>query len=388
MIQIKNRSLFLIAIAAVLLITGGCTDPGSADATTGDAAVDEASQSTRRQVRIETLILEPTTFEDVIEITGAVEANNDATVSAQGNGTLLYRVNRGTYVGRNGLIAQIDSTLTHAAFMQAKAQVEVAQAQYDLAHDSFKRQEPLFQDSIISAIEFEGVRAQLNQASGQLNQAKAAMTQFREQLDNTRITAPFGGTVETFFADIGEQVMPGSQIARIVNTRTVKVVAGVPERYANDIEVGTQVSLGFDTYNEENKVGTVAFVGRAINPNNRTFPVEIKLDNADQSLKPEMVARLYLTREVFNDVIVIPQDAVPLNEEGQSVFVVVDEGGTQVAERRGIKLGPSYDGKVVVESGLNAGDEVVVLGQYNLTEGDAVEVVHATRTTMAVLTSN
>lgn len=388
MIQIKNRSLFLIAIAAVLLITGGCTDPGSADATTGDAAVDEASQSTRRQVRIETLILEPTTFEDVIEITGAVEANNDATVSAQGNGTLLYRVNRGTYVGRNGLIAQIDSTLTHAAFMQAKAQVEVAQAQYDLAHDSFKRQEPLFQDSIISAIEFEGVRAQLNQASGQLNQAKAAMTQFREQLDNTRITAPFGGTVETFFADIGEQVMPGSQIARIVNTRTVKVVAGVPERYANDIEVGTQVSLGFDTYNEENKVGTVAFVGRAINPNNRTFPVEIKLDNADQSLKPEMVARLYLTREVFNDVIVIPQDAVPLNEEGQSVFVVVDEGGTQVAERRGIKLGPSYDGKVVVESGLNAGDEVVVLGQYNLTEGDAVEVVHATRTTMAALTSN
>lgn len=388
MIQIKNRSLFLIATFAVLLMAAGCTDPGSADAPADDAAVDEASESTRRQVRIETLILEPTSFQDVIEITGAVEANNDATVSAQANGTLLYRVNRGSYVGRNGLIAQIDSTLTHAAYMQSRAQVEVAQAQYDLAHDSFKRQEPLFQDSIISAIEFEGVRAQLNQASGQLNQAKAAMTQFREQLDNTRITAPFGGTVETFFTDIGEQVMPGSQVARIVNTRTVKVVAGVPERYANDIEVGTEVTLGFDAYDEANKVGTVAFVGRAINPNNRTFPVEIKLNNADQSLKPEMVARLFLTRETFSDVIVIPQDAVPLNEEGTSVFIVVSEGDLQVAKRQSVKLGPSYDGKVVVESGLSAGDEVVVLGQYNLTEGDAVEVVNASRTTMAALSSN
>ncbi len=84
-------------------------------------------------------------------------------------------------------------------------------------------------------------------------------------------------------------------------------------------------------------------------------------------------------------MIVIPQDAVPLDEEGHSVFVVVQQNGVQVAERRQVTLGPSYAGNVVVEQGLEAGDEVVVLGQYNLTEGDAVEIVNASRTTLAAL---
>lgn len=384
MIHINAKILSTLAIITLLLITGCGSDEAAQEAGT----VDETSASTRRQVRVETLSLEPTSFEDVIEITGAVQANNDATVSAQGSGTLVYHVARGTYVGRNGLIARIDSTLMHAAFMQAKAQVEVAQAQYNLAHDSFERQEPLYQDSIISAIEFETIRAQMNQATGQLNQAKAAMAQVQEQLDNTSIRAPFSGTVETLFVEMGEQVTPGMQIARIVNTNLVKVSAGVPERYANDIKTGSKVTLGFDTYDNARRVGTVKFVGKAINPNNRTFPVEIHLENKDQVLKPEMVARLFLTRETFDDVIVIPQDAVPLDEEGSKVFVVVDQGSLRVAEKREVTLGPSYGGLVVVEEGLNAGDEIVVLGQYNLTEGDAVEVVNEKRTTMAALTTD
>ena len=103
-------------------------------------------------------------------------------------------------------------------------------------------------------------------------------------------------------------------------------------------------------------------------------------------MKPEMVASLFLTRDVIEDVLVIPQAAVPLDEEGHSVFVVTTASdGTPVAERRAVELGPSYDGNVVVESGLEAGDQVVVNGQYNLTNGDAVEVVNNTSNTVASL---
>lgn len=372
-----------------LLLLAGCSAPENAESTeeaVAATASNEERLAERRQVRVETLSLQPTSFEDVIEVTGSVEANNDATVSAQGSGTLVYRVKRGAYVPRNGRIAQIDSTLMHASLMQTRAQVNAAQAQFDLANDTFKRQEPLFQDSIISAIEFESVRAQLNQSKAQLDQAKAIMSQIQKQLDNTRITASFGGTVETFFADIGEQVSPGMQIARIVNTQRVKITGGVPERYANDIEAGSAVKIVLDSYGGSERMGTVSFVGKAININSRTFPVEIQLDNAEQTLKPEMVARLYLTRATLQDVIVIPQNAVPLDETGHSVFVVIDEGGTLVAERRPVTLGASYGGNVVVEQGLYPGDEIVVLGQYNLTAGDAVEVVNTSQSTIAAAT--
>ena len=369
-----------------MFIFAGCSQPEASEADTSEAVAEATETTTRRQVRIETVFVNPSSFEDVIEITGTVEANNDATVSAQVSGTIVYRAPRGAYVGRNRVIAVVDSTLLHATYMQSMAQLEVAQAQYDLAYDAFQRQEPLYQDSIISALEFESVRAQYNQAAGQLSQAKAVLDQFREQLDNSRITSPFSGTIETYFAELGEQVAPGSPIVRVVNTQRVKVVAGVPERYANEIEKGTSVRVALDNYGNAERTGVVSFVGNAINPMSRTFPIEIVLDNSDQSLKPQMVASLFLTRDEIKDVLVIPQAAVPLNEEGHSVFVVVtDADGQPIAERRAVVLGPSYAGNVVVESGLAAGDQVVVNGQYNLTNGDAVEVVNPTSDTVASL---
>lgn len=382
--KIFNNRFALLLPTLALLLAGttlvGCSDSSDADGANVDAtqASETAPTNTVRRVRVETQILSPTSFEDVIEITGSVEAYNDATVSAQTAGTLVYKVPRGTYVRKNGRIAQIDSTLMHAAYLQTRAQYDAAKAQFDLAEDTFNRQQPLYQDSIISALEFQSVRTQKNQAEAQLNQAKAMLTQTREQLDFTRLSASFGGTVETYFAEIGEQITPGMPVVRVVNTNQVKVAAGVPERYANDIKPGASVNVMLDTYGDKARAGKVSFVGKAININNRTFPVEIQLDNSDQLLKPEMVARLQLTRETLTDVIVIPQDAVPLDETGHSVYVVVDEGGTLVAERRNVTLGAAHDGMVVVEQGLYAGDEVVVTGQHNLTQGDAVEVVEAT----------
>ena len=380
---ISSMSLSFLLLAVLLI--AGCTPPEAAES---DAPTTEAeAPQTRRQVRIETVFVNLSSFEDVIELTGTVEAYNDATVSAQAAGTITYRIPRGAYIGRNRVIAVIDSTLMHASYQQSLAQLDVAQAQYDLAADTYKRQEPLFQDSIISALEFETVRTQYNQAAAQLSQSQAVVAQTREQLDNTRITAPFGGTVETYFAELGEQVAMGSPVARIVSTNRVKILAGVPERYANEIEKGTAVRVAFDTYGNFERNGTVAFVGKAINPNNRTFPIEIIMDNPDQNLKPEMVASLFLTRDEIEDVLVIPQVAVPLDEAGHSVFVVVEEDGVLVAKRQRVVLGPSYAGNVVVESGLSAGDQVVVNGQYNLTEGDQVEVVNSTSGDMAALDS-
>lgn len=369
---IRTLSLGVLAFALLLAGCAGADEASDAPAAEASAAT---TTSNARSVRVETLTLQPTNFQNVIELTGAVEAKDDATLSAQSAGTITSLTALGQTVRAGAVVAQIDPKLITAAVQQAEAAVDVAQAQFDLSDDNLKRQEPLYRDSIISAIEYQNARAQFNQTRATLAQSKALLAQAQEQLANTRITAPFTGKVEAHLAERGEQVNPGTPVVRIVNTNQVTVKVGVPERYAADISEGTPVEVSFKAYRGSRRPGTIAFVGSVINPNNRTFPIELSMDNSDGLLKPEMVADVYVTREQLTDVVVVPQSAVVRDETGNSVFVVTNQNGQNVAERRPVGLGGSYSGRTVVAEGLQTGDEVIILGQSNVTTGDQVEVV-------------
>lgn len=357
---------FLTALLALLLTVMGC----GGDTNDAQGAAPEEG----RTVRVETLVLSPTTFEDVIQITGAVEALDDAVLSAQTAGTVQSLVPLGANVAAGAAVAQLDPALIRSAVEQAQASVDAAQAQFDLAEDNMTRNEPLYRDSVISAIEWENVRSQYNQARANLAQARAALAQANEQLRQTRVATPFNGTVESRLVEIGEQVVPGTPVARVVNTNRVKVVAGVPERYAADIRVGTPVTISFRAYAGSDVRGEVSFVGRAIDPDSRTFPIEVLLTNSSGTLKPEMVAQVFVTRRQLQDALVVPRAAIVRDEQGNSVFLVEEEGSRSVAVKTPVELGPSYAGNVVLTN-LQSGDEVVVLGQSNLTEGDRVQVM-------------
>jgi membrane fusion protein (multidrug efflux system) len=359
--------VLLAALLALVLLLAGCG--GDSNDAQGAAASAE-----ERSVRVETLVLSPTTFEDVVQITGIVEAIDDATLSAQAAGTVQSLAPLGANLPPGGTVAQLDPALVASAVEQAQALVDAAQAQYELAEDNMNRNEPLYQDSVISAVEWENVRSQYNQARANLSQAEAALSQVREQLRQTSVTTPFRGTVETHLVELGEQVMPGTPVARVMNTSRVKVVAGIPERYAADIALGTPVTLNFRAYAGEEVRGEVSFVGSAINPDNRTFPVEVLLSNPAGTIKPQMVAEVYVTRRRIADALVVPRSAVIRDELGNSVFLVEQEGERGVAVRTPVDLGPGYGGDVVVTN-LQEGDEVVIVGGSNLTQGDRVQVM-------------
>ena len=108
---------------------------------------------------------------------------------------------------------------------------------------------------------------------------------------------------------------------------------------------------------------------------NRTFPIGVQVANPEGTLKPEMVARVEVTRARLEDALVVPQNAVLLDETGRSVFVVTRPGGQPTAEQRDVTTGATYAGRIVITSGIEAGEEIIILGQTNLTPGDAVEIV-------------
>lgn len=346
-------SLFAGAVLLIAVLTAGCSD-GQSPSTA------EAAAQQRPATRVETLVLEPTSFTDVIELTGTVEAVHDATLSAQASGTVTSIAELGTTVREGERVAQLDAT-------EAQAALEQAQARYELALDRYERQEPLYQDSIITALEFEQVRSERTQA-------RAALDQAEQRLRNTRVTAPFSGTVEERFVQPGEQVAPNDPVARVIDVQPAKVVAGVPERYAGDIEKGTSLQVRFQSARLGERTGTVTFVGSAIDPDSRTFTIEATIPNEERTIKPEMVAQVRLDRTTIDEALVIPRPAVVRDEAGTHVYTVDRTDTTAVARKRDIVLGPSTGARVAVTSGLQPGDEVVVVGQSNLAPGQPVEV--------------
>jgi membrane fusion protein (multidrug efflux system) len=163
-------------------------------------------------------------------------------------------------------------------------------------------------------------------------------------------------------------------VVRLVARGGVKIEAGIPERYAGEIGLGTQVQVTPNAYAAEARGGRVIFVGAAINPQTRTFPIEVAVDNAEGALKPAMVVRLGVTRAVLENAISVPQEAIVRDERGTSVFVATDGPTGAVVARRVVELGPSSGADVVVLSGVEPGDQIIVSGQSGLSEGDAVRV--------------
>lgn len=352
----------------LVLLAAGCGGADGRNVPAEDGAEPPAG------LRVETLLLAPDVFEDVIEVTGSVEAIHDATLSAQSSGTVESLAPLGKIVRRGEVVARLDQGFVIAALDQAKAQVATARASADLARDNFDRQEPLFQDSIISALEFQQLRAQLQQAEATLHSAEALHTQASEQLENTEVLAPFAGRVESHFVEVGEQVAPGVNVARIVDASRVRIVVGIPERFAGDIELGTEMLFSVEAYRGAPGTGRVTFAGSTINPRSRTFAVEAEIDNSDGRLKPEMIVEARVLRERIDSVLVVPRVAVVRDEDGSSVFVVDRSGEQASVMRRYVTTGPVYAGRVMIESGLQAAEEVVVAGQNTLTAGEPVVV--------------
>ena len=379
----------------------------------GGAANPAAADSTEVGVTaVEVIVAEPGPFEDLVELTGTVVAPDDATLSAETGGTLTWLAPLGAYVGAGGVVAQTDPTLARAslaaaqagvaqaraAVRAAEAQRRAVQAQLELAEDTYRRQEPLFRDSILSAWEFQGTRTQLAaaraqvaqtdaavaQAIGGLRMAEAGVAQARTALSKTQIRTSFGGTVEEHLADRGEMVGPGMPIVRVVSAGGTRVQSGVPERYATDIAMGSPVRVRPGIAGAEPRGGQVSFVGRSLDPQTRTLPIEVTFDNGDGALRPEMVVRLTLSRAAMDDVIALPLSALLRDERGTGVLVVTQDraqNNAHVARYRAVELGPTSSGRAVITSGLRPGEQVVAAGRTAVGEGERVRVAREVSST-------
>ena len=353
----------IAALTATGLMLSAC---GQADGT----PVQDGSQGTTRTLNVEVVEIEAQPFTHFIRVVGTVEAERDVTVAAEEGGVVeALLAEKGEVVRVREALVKIDDDVL-------QAQLDQAEAQAQLAEETWQRQKQLWEEDSV------GTEIQYLQSKYNAETAAANARVLRERVARTSVRAPVAGVLDDRMVEVGTMVAPGAPVARILDVDTVKIVAGVPERYAPDIEGGAGVLVNVDALAGREYTGRVDFVGAAVDRDNRTFEVEVVVPNPGLGIKPGMVANVQIARRTIEDALAVPRHAVLRREDGYVVYAVQESAEGARAVARPVTLGVSRGNYVVVTDGLESGDRVVTVGQQQVADGDLVRITNESETSV------
>jgi RND family efflux transporter MFP subunit len=323
-----------------------------------DAVLNKGGKAEESEALVSVLTLKDTVFNHYLEIQGNINTKENILVQPEFSGTLTsLNVKAGQRVSKGQILGKVDD----AGMSQQLASIE---NQYTLAKTTFERQKNLWDKKIGSEIQYL-------QAQTQMISAQKSVAQMKAQLAKTLILSPFSGTIDEVFVERGQVVSPSSQgLMRIVNLSNMYVTTSVPETYIGKLKAGTEVDVFLTSLGKTYK-GKVRQVGNYINPNNRSFGIEVSVPNPDNLLRPNQVAKLKIIDYTVKDAIVVPTNVVQEDgEKNKFVFIVTNVIGKKgIAKKIIVKVGKSSDNVTEILSGLSANDLIVTEGVNTISEG-------------------
>lgn len=347
---------FRFAAIATLLLSVGCSS-GTDD--TADAAGSATPTEPSAPIAVvETVTLQATNFTEYIDLSGVTEPIRSATISAEVAGRITaYDLVAGAKVKKGDTLLRIDAG-------QASAQAAQLQAQLDQLDTDIARNERLLERGLSS-------QQQVDQLRSQREATYQSMRSVRIGVGNARTRAPFDGTILDESSELGEFASPGTPVARIGDLSTIKVLVGLPEREINYVAEGRAAEVHIPALDRSFR-GTITRVGLETDRRNRSFPVEVQIDNTDGLLRSGMRAEVLLRKAVIEDAIAVPRDVLRQGGAGFEA-VIVSDGRVEV---RPVTVGTAHARYIVVHTGLSVGDELVIRGQRDLISGEAVRAAN------------
>ncbi|MCQ9615374.1 efflux RND transporter periplasmic adaptor subunit [Paenalcaligenes niemegkensis] len=243
------------------------------------------------------------------------------------------------------------------------AQLQEAKARLNLANSQYRRSQELNQQGFISSQARDETASQL-----QVAQATVALAQ--AQLDKTVIRAPFDGLVGLKSISVGDYVSPGSELVSIEAVDPLDVDFRVPEHYLANITVGLPIDVRLDSFPTRTYRGEVGAISPVVDATGRSLLLRAHVPNPNMVLRPGLFARV--TLELGTDeVVMVPESAITPSGNAQYVYKVVN-GIVQKVE---VSVGLRREGWTEV-LGVEADEQIVVLGTQKVDEGTAVNVVN------------
>jgi len=242
------------------------------------------------------------------------------------------------------------------------SQYNQAKAVYVEAKDNYKKMENLYKDGAIS-------EQALNSSRRAYEVAEANFESARQQVE---LTSPISGILTDLLANIGEFVQPGLPLATVAQTDIMRLVVYIESQNISHIKKGQNAGIFVELSGKNNSglTGVITEVSRSADPETRLFRVEIHVDNPDRALKPGMFARAVITTANLKSVLTVPREAVFSTDGIYKVFTVANGEAVE----KSIGIGESTNEYIVVRSGLEESEEVIVLGRNLVEDGSRVSI--------------
>ncbi len=289
------------------------------------------------------------TVVDAIAATGQIEAVQSVELRPEVEGRIVeILVREGQDVGAGTGLFKVDD-------VELKAQVARAEADRDVAQRNLERTKQLIAQNASS-------QADLERADAGYRAAQASYDLLKTRLDRTVVRAPFGGVVGRRLVSIGTYVNSQTPLITLQSVNPQYASFDVPERYAERLRRGQLVSFQVAALPGKNFSGEVVFVDPVVSLPGRTILIKARVPNSEHQLQAGMFIEARLATNIRPNAVVVPEDALLPMQGATFVWVVKDAKATQ----RQVTVGVRTAGWAEVQSGVEAGDQVVVGGLERL----------------------
>lgn len=334
--------------------------------------------------------VQPSAGTPVLTASGYVVARRKAVVSAKIQGRLAeLRVEEGSVVRENELLARLESIDYEAAVARSRAAVQRAEADLAEYQRQLRLADDLAKQNVLAADQRDAAASRVRIAEAALAQTRADLAFSEAQLQNTLIRAPFAGVVVKKMAEVGESVAPippgvnlstsSGAIVALADLATLEVEADVAEANVAKIGNGQPAEVTVEAIPDKRYQAVLRQVIPTADRTKATVMVKVTILDKDKDLKPEMSAKVTFIEPEKKDltqpsaaapVVLVPREAV-VTRGGKPVVFLVREGK---AQSRSVVLGTERKDRVIVKDGLAGGETLVARPADDLKDGTVVRV--------------
>jgi len=300
-----------------------------------------------------------TSFNHYIEVSGAAEAINAAYISPEINGQVkeIY-VKEGEKVTKGQVLLKINSSIIESSIKELETALELAKTVYE-------KQKQLWDKNIGSEIDYL-------QAKNSKESLESKLETLDAQADMAIIKAPIDGIIDDVFIKEGELAIPGMLAIQLVNLESLYIKDDVSEAYLTKVKKGDMVQLEFPSYPGLNMEVPVHRIGNVVKSANRTFVVQLKIKNPDATIKPNVLAKIKINDYSVDDALLLPSLIIKQDLTGSYVYMLNSENNQ--ARKVYIETGISYKDQTMITHGINSGDQVIIKGFNQVSDGTLVRM--------------
>ena len=312
-----------------------------------------------------------------IILPGSIQAFTDSPIYARTNGYLKkWYADIGTRVAKGQLLAEIETPEVDQQLDQARADLNTAQANFDLSAITSKRYEDLLKTDSVSKQEVDNAHGDYEAKRAMVASAQSNVKRLEELQSFEKIYAPFDGVITARNTDVGHLINsgaggPATELFHIASLNTLRVYVNVPQQYSQSAKPGITADLTFQEFPGRRFQGRLVRTAEAIDISSRTLLVEVDVDNARHEILPGAYTEVHLKVPQTAPTLILPVSALIFHSEGLQVGIVHNDNRASLAK---ITLGHDFGNEIEVVSGISADDLIISNPPDSLIEGETVRI--------------